>query len=867
MLTNVREHVSAELVDEGRPDGVELRQISVMGGSGRGSGGPSAVARPLSPVDAMRQSYYANIYVYACARAIATDLAARPFRVGADPTKPNDFDPNHPLAQRLSPPGAGVLSRPNPVTSARRLWAWSAVQRIVTGALGWEIDGDLNFWPIPTTTFEPVKETSSGKISKSGWFKEFKLSVGGGQTKRLRPDQMFYSWNPAQDDWTRAESSLEANGINVSVMVMQDVYDAAFLRNDARPAQIVVHQAFESAEAETKFRRQFLNRHQGPRNAGRTAFVKASPNEGGPAPKDAIFIQQLGLSQRDAEFIKRYESKLRAICVGMGVPLSRLGDASARTFSNADRETLNYWLDTVQPLGFDLADDVNTDLMPLFDGSGNVGWFDWSGIADLQPAKRFAVEEVLQMKAAGVITVEEARTEIGFDPDGAPEVEVPEDDGGVDGVPDIPIAASAQNVLTVRDMTNLLDVALAPLQAALRGQRDTPPALPPGEDAPSLPAVADEVADAYEKRSSLWHQTNRTVERLESMWERRIQKLLNRQLESVLSRLNGKRGRQMLRDGDDVPANIRVENVFDQTFWVAATEELTDDLYEEVVETAFRAFDVTFDISFDVDAPFARNYIQERSNYLARNLTDTTYEAIKAELVKGAAEGESIPHLADRIEHLFNVTWDSRAETVARTEVISAYNGSTWLATYEAPADVIGGLQWISTRDNRTRASHAAMDGTIIRRGEAFYLDGATMMYPGDPEVATRYDSSGNIPSPGSMIINCRCTIAPILTEELPVRERSANERMTRAAAERLLLQVATGAVSPPEAIASVNGTGVRGTPLALPPAKTPAPVVAPAPDQAQRVVVEVKNAMQTLHVHRDPETGNIVALSPDPKD
>ncbi|MGE9174868.1 hypothetical protein ACQKG8_25545, partial [Escherichia coli] len=29
----------------------------------------------------------------------AKDLAARPFRVGADPENPSDYDPNHPLAR------------------------------------------------------------------------------------------------------------------------------------------------------------------------------------------------------------------------------------------------------------------------------------------------------------------------------------------------------------------------------------------------------------------------------------------------------------------------------------------------------------------------------------------------------------------------------------------------------------------------------------------------------------------------------------------------------------------------------------------------------------------------------------------------
>lgn len=839
VLSNVREVSHAqrgEVLAAG-----ESRQISVLSQGVRT--GPLSVGQPIAPAQALSEAYYANIYFYACVRAIATDLAARPFRVGADPENVRDFNPKHPLALRLSPPPQG----PNPTTSARRLWAWSAAQRLVLGAVAWELDSELNFWPVPGTQIEAIRQDKGAAVGRTGsWFKEFKIGSGRG-TRTLKADKVFYSWNPAQDDWTRPETPLEAARLDIQVMVMQDIYDHAFLRNDARPATLVVHQAFTSPEEERKFRRQFLNRHQGPNNAGRVAFAQASPAEGGAAPKDSVFIQQIGLTQRDAQMVERYDAKLRSVCVAMGVPLSRLGDASKRTFSNADRETLNYWLDTVQPLGYDMADDVNLHLMPLFDGSGNVGWFDWSGVPDLEPARRFAVPEVLQMHSARIVSGEEARTELGFDPDGlpAPIVEANPVDNGTDGIPNpvsiVPEAVAASAPVTASQVAAIVRDALRPLQARLRS------------DTPVGDAIVSDLEAAREARGAVWRKVDTTTRRIEGTWERAMSKLLARQLDAVTTRLSGKRGRQALRDADPTAPNVSVDVVFDKSFWQAQTVDTFDELYRDVVGTALADYEVSFGVAFDLDALWAKDYIAERSNYLAGHVTDTTYDAIKTALIDGAAEGESIPALAARIEHLFTVTWDSRATTVARTEVISAYNGSTWLATHNAPEDIIGGLQWIATSDDRTRATHSAMDGTIIRRGEAFYLDGATLMFPGDPEVATRFDSSGNLPSPASMIVNCRCTCAPVLTKELP--EREAPRGITRAVAERLLAQVATGSIGVVAAMRALDPPRVS--------APTPAP--APVPDAPARLEVQLLQAPQPRMVIERDASGAIIAITPTP--
>lgn len=94
-----------------------------------------------------------------------------------------------------------------------------------------------------------------------------------------------------------------------------------------------------------------------------------------------------------------------------------------------------------------------------------------------------------------------------------------------------------------------------------------------------------------------------------------------------------------------------------------------------------------------------------------------------------------------------------RAETIARTESLSAANEGAHIAIVNGVEDgrLIEGdviRTWITASDERRRSSHRAMHGQ--RRGlRAPFLSGAgfSLLYPGDPNA------------PASEIIKCRCAV------------------------------------------------------------------------------------------------------------
>lgn len=472
---------------------------------------------------AFEQALYQNIYVYACARARAQDLSSLAIRVGADPDKPRDFDRNHPLYKLLGPaPGGPTMN-----LSARRLVSWVSMQFDIAGRFALEIappatarrdQVPFELWPLVTSRLWPI-------VSHGGaeWFQSFEYEVNNVR-RPLTRDQVLYYWRPKQNEFREPESLLEAASLNVSIAVMQDRYDHAFLINDARPAAVVVHEQFSRKAERNSFRRQFLQTHRGPDNAGKVAFVETS--EDGAQPKDSLFIQQLGLSQRDAEFIERYENQIRAICVAMATPLSRLADSSRRTYANAERETKNYWRNAIAPQALEVAEAFNIGLMPLLGDSNNVCWFDTTGIPELEPPRRYAVGDIPDLIAARVITRNEARTGL----------ELPEVDGGDDwdDSNDEPAPAPSARLITRNEARAGLELSAAPVPApAVVTKRDPVP---------------------------LW-------EAIVHNGRQRQTRLSERQTAAIQSRQDSKRGRQaMARDAT-------AAELFDRTFWFEQAEE------------------------------------------------------------------------------------------------------------------------------------------------------------------------------------------------------------------------------------------------------------------------------------------------------
>lgn len=713
--------------------------------------------------------------VMRCIQIKAQDLAGLPFvagpRLPVSALELPETSPNSRLGRLC-----GVS--PAPALSSAVWWEWMLTQRYITGQMASEIEWQgeqvAALWPLTSSALKAVPSKGG-----SAWWSRFEYGRPD-DPRRLTPEQVFYGWDPSPDDFRQPYSILASAAIDVEVAVMVGRYNAAFLRNDARPAQVVVTESFATDEDMEAFQNQFYGRHQGVDNAGSTMFVETDPD--GALPNQAVHIQTLGLTQKDARILEQERAALEHVAMALGVPWSRLS-AADRTFSNAGQESVDYW----KGLASDarkFAGEVNAQLAPVL--GSEVGWFDLSGVEALAPRPPVSAGEVAVLVSAGIATADEVRPWYGLS---GPGPEMPALPAG--GVNDAAAGRAVDRAGGGGAGADRLGPGGDDARGGDGGLRGVaPPGLPAGDrstgegqpgsderggEAGGRAVRALTAEEQEQRRTTIWRRNNATLVSLETAFAKRWAAYFARQGAVVVDQLTAKRTATRLdaaARSRELRADVPLGGPLDPNEiarWRSQALDLADLMHTAASTAGVTRVNNAFGVSFDLEAPWIRDFILARANQLAGQVTDTTYAAIQQALADGVAQGASVDDLAASVRHVFDVASTSRARTIARTEVISAANGSASLAAAQLPADVAGGQEWISTRDDRTRDDHVDADGQVVVMGAPFEVGGESLLYPGDP--------AGD----GGNVINCRCTVAFLTPEEMATRSRSVSLSTARA--------------------------------------------------------------------------------------
>jgi len=117
--------------------------------------------------------------------------------------------------------------------------------------------------------------------------------------------------------------------------------------------------------------------------------------------------------------------------------------------------------------------------------------------------------------------------------------------------------------------------------------------------------------------------------------------------------------------------------------------------------------------------------------------------------------GESVDGAIARVADVLDVAGEdaskigARAERIARTELSGLMNEVSYTQMEES--GVVSKKQWYSIGDNRTRSSHAGVNGTVVGFNEKFSVNGFAASGPHDASL------------PAGEVVNCRCRLIPIV--------------------------------------------------------------------------------------------------------
>jgi HK97 family phage portal protein len=422
-------------------------------------------------------------------------------------------------------------------------------------------------------------------------------------------------------------------------------------------------------------------------------------------------FNNVSFSPKDAEFLGALQWSLEDICRAFGVPLDMLG--GQRTYANLEASERIMWANTVKAEAKFLADELTEQLLPMFPGQADLVEFDLSGVDVLKESENESWTRASDQITKGAIVVNEWRAERGLDP-------VPWGDAWWAPFSLAPVMASTPP-----------EPSIAPAEE--------PEALPPGEPR----AFTRAVAFGSPEHERLYRLFMRRTE----PWERKVAEvtrdLMQRQQTAVLARLRGRTARA-LPDAVDEP--------FDKPRWIKAFRTAIRPIIQAIAQDSGQNAldDLLLAVAFDVSDPNVIRFLERQAQRFAVEVNDTTWNALKASLAEGLAEGEGIDKMAARVEEIMGDRIRSAGTTIARTETVTASNGGTLLSWEQS--GVVKSKTWLAALDERTRDAHIEAHGQTVGLDEDFYVDG----------------ESG--PGPGMMgsaenDINCRCSMIAGLSE------------------------------------------------------------------------------------------------------
>lgn len=236
-----------------------------------------------------------------------------------------------------------------------------------------------------------VKPIPDPKTFVSG----YQIMRGDSVIDEIEPERvMWIKIKPHPMDPYQQMTPLVAAGIALETDFLARMFNRNFLMNDGRPGMLIsVRGQLSEGDAE-----ELKARYSGGYSqAGQTSVIEA----------DGIDVADMAVNPRDMQWAEMIQGNKLEIQMAFGVPESVLGNASGRTFDNADAERENFYTDTMLPHCDPIAQGM--DKITGDENDDQVIVFDYSQVDVLQRMAARKREEKRNEFDKGLITVDEYR--------------------------------------------------------------------------------------------------------------------------------------------------------------------------------------------------------------------------------------------------------------------------------------------------------------------------------------------------------------------------------------------------------------------------------------------------------------------------
>ena len=577
----------------------------------------------------------------------------------------------------------------------------------------------------------------------------YQVDLPSGQKQIIKPEDVVWIRRPHPLDPYLSLTPMESAGIAIEIENLARIYNRNFLLNDGRPGGLLVLRGEIDDDDKDELRSRFRG------NLNRAGSVSVISSDDG-----ADFIDTAS-NPRDAAYIQMRQLTKEEILASFGVPESVIGNASGRTFSNANEEMRVFWMETMMPHLEPLARAFD-ELDPKYYID-----FDTSDVPILIMAKQERERYLMDEFNNGLISANEYR-----DGSGRKKLESEIADQLLSSPQLVPIA-NTEKPFSVEEQTPIAEAGAVPggpdqmppgAEGQIPGAEGQMPEAAPAEGTPAAgaeqaapqstiePLPEGQLSDSYEgmQYKSLnpeydeWDtKAEQSVDRWTEILDASLERIFQRQQRVVLEKAFGAKARKAMKDN-----SLTVDTIFDTEAW---NRQLRDDItpvINGIIADASENVSLEAKMDSTPDPVESAEYVESQMARM-ENVNETTKEEISAALLVAMALGSDEEEqrnslLRAALAAIFANLLGKRRRVIAEHESSTAFNAGTYLAGRQigAPAK-----RWVSRRDERVRDAHRVLNGQKVALMETFNVGGFPIRFPGDPLA------------PPSLTINCRCRL------------------------------------------------------------------------------------------------------------
>ena len=298
-------------------------------------------------------------------------------------------------------PAQALLDRVNPHWTGGDLWRATETYLNLWGEAYWAVERDetgrpFELWPLRPDRVRVVPDEDE-------YIRGYVYAGPSGGSVAFAADEMvrLRYFNPL-DEYAGLSPIRPAR---MSVDMGRDALlgNKSGIANDAAPGVVFETDGVFTQDQVDEIYKAWESRHRGPGGRMRPGIIGSG-----------MKATQVGFSPKDMEYLNTLRWTVEDVARAFNVPKPLLHDLERATYANIETTRRMFWETCIVPELRFFEEALRERLLPMFGEAGLVAEFDTSNIEALRESETERARRIRMYVSAGVMTVEEARGEVGL---------------------------------------------------------------------------------------------------------------------------------------------------------------------------------------------------------------------------------------------------------------------------------------------------------------------------------------------------------------------------------------------------------------------------------------------------------------------